>query len=208
MLISLPLWSLIAVAIKREDGGCVFYRQQRVGRNGQNFPLLKFRSMTPNAEQNSGAVWAAEHDDRVTRFGRVLRATAMDELPQLWNILRGDMSFVGPRPERPELTEQFRCRIPDYDSRHRVRPGLTGVAQVYGRYDLAPEQKFRYEQFYLRRGSLPLDLRLITLSFAVTLLRRWEHRGAKLPAWLCRGRRPAALRAGSHRLLKSPGSIS
>jgi len=104
---SSPLWLLFASAIKLEDRGPVFYKQKRMGKNGRIFKALKFRSMIPDAEKHTGAVWASENDPRVTKVGRILRATAMDELPQLWNIFRGDMSFVGPRAERPELVEQF-----------------------------------------------------------------------------------------------------
>lgn len=195
LLASLPLWGAIAFAIKLNDGGPVFYRQRRVGKGGYEFDVLKFRSMVAEAEKKTGPVWAAEKDDRVTRVGRLLRATAMDELPQLWNIFRGEMSFVGPRAERPELVEKFRLQIRDYDRRHRVRPGLTGVAQVYGRYNSLPRQKLRYDLFYAKRQTFWLDVGLITLSFLVTFSGKWELRGAKLPRWLThrprtRGARP------------------
>lgn len=195
LLASLPLWGAIAFAIKLNDGGPVFYRQRRVGKEGREFDVLKFRSMVADAEKKTGPVWAAEKDDRVTRVGRLLRATAMDELPQLWNIFRGEMSFVGPRAERPELVEKFRLQIRDYDCRHRVRPGLTGVAQVYGRYNSPPQQKLRYDLFYAKRQTFWLDVGLIILSFLVTFSGKWELRGAKLPRWLThsprtRGTRP------------------
>jgi len=144
--------------------------------------------MVAEAEKKTGPVWAAEKDDRVTRVGQLLRATAMDELPQLWNIFRGEMSFVGPRAERPELVEKFRLQIRDYDRRHRVRPGLTGVAQVYGRYNSPPQQKLRYDLFYARRASFWLDARLIFLSFLITFAGKWELRQEKLPRWLARSR--------------------
>ena len=180
---------MIAAAIKLNDGGPVFYRQRRVGKGGYEFDVLKFRSMVAEAEKKTGPVWAAEKDDRVTRVGRLLRATAMDELPQLWNIFRGEMSFVGPRAERPELVEKFRLQIRDYDRRHRVRPGLTGVAQVYGRYDTPPRHKLRYDLFYAKRQTFWLDVGLIILSFLVTFSGKWELRRAKLPRWLTHKRR-------------------
>jgi len=184
---SLPFWGLIALAIKLEDGGPVFYRQRRVGLEGREFDVMKFRSMVIGAENKTGPVWAREKDNRVTRVGRFLRAMAMDELPQLWNIFRGQMSFVGPRAERPALVEEFRRQILGYDRRHLVIPGLTGVAQVYGRYDTPPKHKLRYDVFYLNRKSLWLDIRLIGLSFLVTFTRKWEIRQKKLPRWLAHG---------------------
>src|SRR4030043_1105599 len=114
---SSPLWILFSLAIKLEDKGPVFYKQQRMGKNGRIFNALKFRSMIPDAEKHTGAVWATENDPRVTKVGRILRATAMDELPQLWNIFKGDMSFVGPRAERPELVEKFAKKIKNYNRR-------------------------------------------------------------------------------------------
>jgi lipopolysaccharide/colanic/teichoic acid biosynthesis glycosyltransferase len=120
------------------------------------------------------------NDPRITRVGKILRATAMDELPQLWNIFRGDMSFVGPRPEWVELVKKFRAEIPRFDLRHRVRPGLTGLAQVYGHSETSRRNKLRYDLLYARRQSFWLDLRLVLLSFAVTLRGRWELREAKV----------------------------
>lgn len=176
---SAPLWALIAVAIKAEDRGPIFYRQVRVGHRGKLFSVLKFRSMVPDAERESGAVWAAVNDGRTTRVGRVLRATAMDELPQLLNIFKGDMSFVGPRPERPELILRFRQEVPGYDRRFLVQPGLTGIAQIYGRYNSSPRHKLRYDVLYIRRQSFWLDLKLIALSIWITVRGKWEYRGKK-----------------------------
>ena len=176
---SAPLCALVAVAIKAEDRGPIFYRQVRVGYKGKLFSVLKFRSMVPDAERESGAVWAAVNDRRTTRVGRVLRATAMDELPQLLNIFKGDMSFVGPRPERPELILRFRQEVPGYDRRFLVQPGLTGLAQIYGRYDSSPRYKLRYDVLYIMRQSIWLDLKLIALSIWITVRGRWEHRGKK-----------------------------
>lgn len=178
-----PVALAAAVAIKLEDGGPVMFAQERVGRHGRVFLVYKFRSMVVNAEESTGAVQAVENDPRVTRTGRWLRATAFDELPQLWNIVRGDMSIVGPRPLRPgeaDTTADGRhlllSAIPGYDARHRSRPGLTGLAQVYAPRDLPRTGKFRYDLLYQRRASFCLDLRLILRSFWITLRGRWEDR--------------------------------
>lgn len=180
LLLSCPFWLLIAVLVKCGDGGSVFYTQMRVGRNGVPFRVLKFRSMVVDAEKETGAVWATRNDPRVTRIGRILRATAMDELPQLWNIFRGDMSFVGPRAERPDLVDQFVQYIPGYRDRFRVKPGLTGLAQVYGQYDTAPRHKLKYDKLYIRRQSFCLNLKLILFSFLITFRGKWEYRGKKV----------------------------
>ena len=180
LIASLPLWGIIALAVKFNDGGPVFYRQPRVGKDGRVFTGLKFRSMVADSDQKWGVAPAVANDPRITQVGKVLRATAMDELPQLWNILRGDMSFVGPRPEWVELVKKFRAEIPRFDLRHRVRPGLTGLAQVYGHSEISRRNKLRYDLLYARRQSFWLDMRLVLLSFAVTLTGRWEFRGAKL----------------------------
>ncbi len=188
LVLSSPSWALIALAIQWEDGDPVFYRQRRVGKDGREFTSLKFRSMVADSDATWGVVPAAANDCRVTQTGRLLRATAMDELPQLWNILRGDMSFVGPRPEWVELVKKFRQEIPSFDRRHAVRPGLTGLAQVYGHSEIPRRQKLRYDLLYIRKQSFWLDLRLILLSFLFTLTGKWEERGNRLPAWLSRGR--------------------
>ena len=186
LVLSSPLWVVFAAAIKAEDGGPVFYRQSRVGIGGRTFDALKFRSMRPDAERATGAIQAAEGDPRVTRIGRVLRATAMDELPQLVNILRGDMSFVGPRALRPgeiEAGSDGRLErledVPGFGHRIRVRPGLTGLAQVYARRDVPRRQKFKYDRLYVERRSWWLDVRLILLSFWISVLGTWEVRGRK-----------------------------
>ncbi len=184
LVASAPLSIAIAAAIKIDDGGPIFYRQQRVGLGGRVFDALKFRSMVPDAEARSGPVQAAEGDPRVTRVGRVLRATAMDELPQLWNIFVGDMSFVGPRPLRPGEVEARGdgClvrldEIPGYEARHSVRPGLTGIAQVYAPRDIDRARKFRLDRLYLKRAGFWFDLRLILVSFWITARGDWERRG-------------------------------
>jgi lipopolysaccharide/colanic/teichoic acid biosynthesis glycosyltransferase len=186
LIASAPLWAIFAILIKLEDGGPVFFTQERVGLHGRPFEALKFRSMRPDAEQLTGAVQATERDPRVTRIGRLMRATAMDELPQLWNIFRGDMSFVGPRALRPgEIEVEGDGRlvaledVPGFEHRIRVRPGLTGLAQVYARRDLPRRQKFRYDRLYVETRTWIGDLRLILLSFWISVLGRWEVRGRK-----------------------------
>jgi lipopolysaccharide/colanic/teichoic acid biosynthesis glycosyltransferase len=186
LIASAPLWLAIAALIKLEDGGPIFYTQERVGRNGRRFQALKFRSMVIDAEAKVGPVQSSENDPRVTRLGRLMRATAMDELPQLWNIFRGDMSFVGPRALRPgEIEVNGRGRVerleevPGFDARCAVQPGLTGVAQIYAPRDVIRRQKFRYDRVYIRRQSFWLDVRLILLSFWITFRGSWEARGRK-----------------------------
>jgi lipopolysaccharide/colanic/teichoic acid biosynthesis glycosyltransferase len=185
LLLSSPIWGVLALAIKAESRGSIFFVQPRVGRSGKIFSTLKFRSMVVDAERGVGAVQAAEFDPRVTRIGRVMRATAMDELPQLWNIFRGDMSFVGPRALRPDEREtggEVATRldaVPGYAERTSVRPGLTGVAQIFAPRDVLRRHKFRYDRLYIRRQSFGLDLRLIMLSFWITARGTWESRGRK-----------------------------
>jgi len=186
LLISTPAWALIALAVKLQDGGPVFYAQERTGQGGQPFRALKFRSMVPNAERGTGAVQALHNDPRVTAVGRILRAAAMDELPQLWNIFTGDMSFVGPRALRPGEIETAGSgvvvpieSVPGYGERCSIRPGLTGIAQIYAARDLPRRQKFRYDRIYIRRQSLWLDVRLLVLSLWITLRGTWEVPGRK-----------------------------
>ncbi len=187
LVVLAPVGLVIAAAIKLEDGGPVLFTQDRVGMDCRAFTAYKFRSMVVDAERLTGAVQATADDPRMTRVGRWLRATALDELPQLWNILRGDMSVVGPRPLRPgeadttaDGTHLPLSAIPGYRERHRARPGLTGIAQVHAPRDLPRTGKFRYDLLYLRRASLCLDVALIGQSFWITLRGRWEHRGRKV----------------------------
>ena len=179
LVLSLPAWALIAAAIWLEDRGPVFYYKECVGRGGGVFRQIKFRSMVPDAERASGPVLSWAGDPRITRVGRVLRKTALDELPQLINIVKGEMSFVGPRPQRAALVRGYVQEIPNYALRHLVRPGLTGLAQVYGRYHTPPRRKLRYDLLYVRRCCLPLDLRLFATSFLVTFKGRWDSRARK-----------------------------
>jgi lipopolysaccharide/colanic/teichoic acid biosynthesis glycosyltransferase len=193
LAVSAPLWLLIGVAVKLEDGGPVFFRQMRWGRDKQPFEVYKFRSMVVDADARFGAGQAAHDDRRVTRVGRVLRATSLDELPQLLNIWLGSMSWVGPRalPMNEKQVNELRV-IPDeairgFDLRCSVRPGLTGIAQVFAPRDIARTNKFRYDCFYIKRQSLWLDVKLIAVSCAISARARWETRGEKT-AMRSRGR--------------------
>jgi len=186
LLGSLPLWGVVAVAIKWEDGGPVFFRDERVGQSGRVFSVLKFRTMVPDADRLFGPKQAGENDPRITRVGNLLRSTALDELPQLWNIFKGDMSFVGPRALAPKEIEVNGNGatvpielIPRYRERHQVKPGLTGLAQIYAPRDILRQQKFRYDLIYIRNQRLWLDLKLIALSFWITFRGKWEYRGKK-----------------------------
>jgi len=174
------LWIVIPLLIWLEDGRPIFYFQERLGLNGKPYKAFKFRSMVKDAERITGAVWAEENDPRVTRIGILLRATALDELPQVINILRGDMSFVGPRAERPELTEKFTEEVPDFTKRLMVRPGLTGMAQIYGKYDSPPAEKLHYDLAYIEKMNPWLDIKLLILSLYVTFKGKWESRGKKI----------------------------
>ncbi|MGE5482425.1 MAG: sugar transferase [Bacteroidota bacterium] len=159
----------IALAIKLTSPGPVFYRQERVGRDGKRFFIYKFRTMVDGAEKLTGPVLATEDDPRITPVGRILRATRLDEIPQVINILKGEMSFVGPRPERPEFVEQFLQQTPDYAYRLKVKPGVTGLAQVRGRYDTSVTNKLRYDLHYIRNYSLLQDLRILFQTVWVAL---------------------------------------
>jgi sugar transferase (PEP-CTERM system associated) len=174
LTLAAPLMLLTALAVRLESRGPVLFRQERVGENGRIFTLVKFRSMRADAE-NGTPQWASENDDRVTRIGRFIRQTRLDELPQLWNVLKGDMSFVGPRPERPFFVEQLADAIPYYMERHAVRPGITGWAQVKYRYGSSVEdamEKLRYDLYYIKHLSLVFDLTIILDTVKVILSRR------------------------------------
>ncbi|HTI38134.1 MAG TPA: TIGR03013 family XrtA/PEP-CTERM system glycosyltransferase [Vicinamibacterales bacterium] len=172
---SLPLMVLTALLVWIDDGRPVLYRQERVGENGRTFVLSKFRSMRKDAEIAGQPVWAKDGDDRVTRVGRFIRKTRLDELPQLWNVLRGDMSFVGPRPERPFFVEELSQQIPFYQQRHAVKPGLTGWAQVKYRYGSSLEdamEKLRYDLYYIKHLSVFFDLTIVFDTVKVVLFRK------------------------------------
>ena len=160
-----PLLAAIAVAVKLSSPGPVFYRQRRMGLNGQTFEMLKFRSMPTDAEASTGAVWAQPGEARATRVGAFLRKTSLDELPQFWNVLRGDMSVVGPRPERPVFIAEFRHRVPGYMLRHKAKAGITGWAQVNGwRGDTSLEKRIEYDLYYIQNWSLAFDLKIMALT--------------------------------------------
>ena len=174
-ILTLPLMLVTALLVLLDDGGPVLYRQERVGKNGRTFTLSKFRSMRKDAEKGGTPIWAKDGDDRVTRIGRFLRKTRLDELPQLWNVLRGDMSFVGPRPERPFFVERLSADIPFYQQRHAVKPGLTGWAQVKYRYGSSLEdamEKLRYDLYYIKHLSVFFDLTIVFDTVKVVLFRK------------------------------------
>jgi sugar transferase (PEP-CTERM system associated) len=176
LILAAPIMALVALAIKTTSPGAVLYHQRRVGQHGRIFTLHKFRSMCEDAEAATGPVWAVkEGDQRVTRVGRFLRRTRLDELPQLWNVLKGDMSFVGPRPERPEFVAELTRQIPFYGQRHVIRPGLTGWAQVRYTYGASVEdalQKLQYDLFYIKNLSVALDLFIILDTIKTVILRK------------------------------------
>ena len=167
-----PVLALAALAVLGTSVGGVFYRQRRVGRDGRLFELWKLRTMRRGAEIETGAVLASPGDPRMTSIGRTLRSARIDEIPQLWNVLAGDMSLVGPRPERPEFTREFTRTVPGWALRHSVRPGLTGLAQVSGEYSTEPEIKLRYDLAYLNNWSFGLDLSILLRTLRVILTRR------------------------------------
>jgi len=163
LLLALPLFVLIAIGIRLDSPGPIFYSQERVGRGGRLFRILKFRSMRNRAESLTGPVWSTQNDPRVTRLGEFLRKTHLDELPQLLNVLTGDMSLIGPRPERPEFVQDLKHRIQDYEQRLAVKPGITGLAQIRHRYDATltdVRRKIRYDLIYIRKACLLMDLKI------------------------------------------------
>lgn len=166
-----PFMLLTALAIKLYDGGPVLYKQVRLTKNGRKFQILKFRSMCVNAEQDGVARLAAENDTRITPVGKVIRACRLDELPQLFNILKGDMSIVGPRPERPEIAEQYEALMPAFSLRLQVKAGLTGLAQVYGRYNTDPRDKLKMDLMYMNQMSMMQDIRLIFATIKVLFMK-------------------------------------
>ena len=178
LLLGLPLLPFIALAIKLTSPGRLFYHQKRVGKDDTIFYCHKFRTMRADAEADTGPTWAGDEDPRITTVGRFLRTTRLDEIPQLWNVLKGDMSLIGPRPERPEFIEWLKQEIPYYNLRHAVRPGITGWAQIRYKYGSSIEdakEKLRYDLFYIKNMSPGLDA-LIFFSTVKTIL---LGRGAK-----------------------------
>jgi len=172
LMVGLPLWVLVALLIKIDSRGPVFYMQERVGRNGKMFNMVKFRSMYSDAEKHSGPIWASKKDPRVTRVGKLIRRLHIDEVPQFINVLTGDMSLVGPRPERPFFVEKLATELPLYKRRLKVRPGITGWAQVKHKYDESIEDvklKLKYDLFYIENMSWRMDLKILFNTFYVML---------------------------------------
>ena len=172
---SLPIALLTAVLIKLDSPGPIFYRQERVGKNGHSFEVIKFRSMKTDAEKDGKPIWATTDDDRTTRVGRVIRKIRVDEIPQFWNIIKGEMSFVGPRPERPHFVAQLAEEIPYYEHRHLAAPGLTGWAQIKHPYGASVEDarsKLQYDLYYIKNQSLALDLIIVFETVKTVLFRK------------------------------------
>lgn len=177
LIVFLPLLAIIAVAIKLTSPGPVFFVQKRVGKDGRTFGIIKLRTMVIDAEQATGPIWAQENDPRITPIGRFLRASHFDEVPQLLNVIKGEMSIVGPRPERPVFVEQFKNQIPNYEARHTVKPGITGLAQVYHHYDETVrdvKRKLGYDLLYVKKMCLMVDIAILFLT-----LRRLTGKGAR-----------------------------
>lgn len=177
LAVGAPLWGAVAASVRLTSPGPAIYRQTRVGRHGKEFTIFKFRTMLHEAERHSGPVWAGKNDRRVTRLGRHLRRLRLDEVPQFWNVLRGEMSLVGPRPERPYFVKQLAEEIPLYTRRHRVQPGITGLAQVKWRYDTSIEdvrQKLKFDLFYIENMSLRMDATILLQTIRAALLREGQ----------------------------------
>jgi sugar transferase (PEP-CTERM system associated) len=175
LVLALPLIPFIVLAIKLDSPGPVFYRQKRVGRQGIIFHCYKFRTMRQDAEADTGATWATDDDPRITRVGRFLRSSRLDEIPQLWCVLKGDMHFVGPRPERPEFVAWLSTEVPYYGVRHVVRPGVTGWAQVQYKYGNTLEdarEKLQYDLFYIKNASIGLDMLIMFQTIKIVMLGR------------------------------------
>jgi exopolysaccharide biosynthesis polyprenyl glycosylphosphotransferase len=178
LLLASPVMLLAAVAIRLDSRGPVLYKQERVGMGGETFMCIKFRSMRTDAEKDGVARWATKNDSRITRVGAFMRKTRIDELPQLFSVLKGEMSMVGPRPERPSFVAQLKEQIPFYDLRHTVKPGLTGWAQVRYAYGASIEdarKKHQFDLYYVKNNSLLLDLQVLIETVSVVLFREGAH---------------------------------
>lgn len=171
IVLASPIIIIAAICIKLEDGGTVFYKQERVTENEKKFNVLKFRTMVMNAEKLTGPTLAGENDPRISKTGKIMRSTRIDEIPQIFNILKGDMSLVGPRPERPFFVEKFKNEIPDYKYRTIVKAGLTGLAQVMGKYTTTADDKVRYDLLYIKNYSIFLDLKLIFQTIKIIFIK-------------------------------------
>ena len=165
LILASPLLFSIAIAIKVFDKGPILYKQKRVGRDEKVFTFYKFTTMRPDAEKKTGPVWAQPHDPRTTGMGRLIRKWNLDELPQLWNVLRGDMSLVGPRPERPHFVEKFRSQIPRYMARHKIKCGITGWAQIHGvRGNTSLEERIKYDIYYMENWTFTMDIEILFIT--------------------------------------------
>ncbi len=195
LIISAPIWLLGCFLVWYEDPGPIFFVKNSVGRGGRNFHQLKLRTMIRGAEEHTGPIIAQQDDQRILISGLFFRKTALDELPQLLNIIKGEMSFVGPRPQRTVLVYQYLQHLPEYAERHKVLPGLAGLAQVAGDYYLTPRQKLRFDRHYIRYMSLGFDLKLLLLAFLITFWYRWQKDwNGRLPRKLIRmGKKSPAL---------------
>ena len=172
LTITAPLLILVGVLIKFTSRGPIVYKQERVGEKGKIFKIYKLRTMNVDAEKGTGAVWAKKNDPRITTLGRILRKSHIDEIPQLWNVIRGEMSIVGPRPERPEMVMGLKELIKDYEKRLQIKPGITGLAQIYQRYDETIEdvrKKVKYDLLYIRKMCWLVELRIMAQTFVVAL---------------------------------------
>ena len=169
MIVAAPIMLIVAIAIKLEDGGPVFFKQKRATINGKTFEILKFRSMIVDAEKFGEVIPATDYDPRITKVGKVIRATRLDELPQIINILKGEMSIVGPRPERIEHVEKYSKEIPEFSYRLKVKGGLTGYAQIYGKYNTSAYDKLRLDLMYIEKYSVLLDIKLILMTLQIML---------------------------------------
>ena len=178
MIVAAPIMLVVAIAIKLEDGGPVFFTQKRATIDGKTFDILKFRSMIVDAEKFGEVIPATERDPRITKVGSIIRATRIDELPQILNILKGEMSIVGPRPERVEHVEKYSKEIPEFSYRLKVKGGLTGYAQIYGKYNTSAYDKLRLDLMYIEKYSLLLDIKLILMTLQI-MLRKESTEGFK-----------------------------
>ncbi|MFR3568591.1 MAG: exopolysaccharide biosynthesis polyprenyl glycosylphosphotransferase [Paraclostridium sordellii] len=167
LIIGIPLIAIFGMLVKMEDRGPIFYKQERLGKNLKIFYIYKIRSMRVDAEKIGGVQWAQKDDPRITKIGKFIRKTRIDEIPQLFNILKGDMSLIGPRPERPELTYKFEKEIPGFIKRLKVKPGLTGLAQVNGGYEITPNEKLKWDLIYIKNRNIIMDIKIILKTIRV-----------------------------------------